>query len=339
MTQNSPTTSPSRLIDSFGREVNYLRMSVTDRCDFRCVYCMAEDMQFLPRDKVLSLEELTTIAKAFRSLGVDKLRMTGGEPLIRRDVIQLFQQIGQLGFKDLSLTTNGSHLDRYAQALVDAGVHRINISLDTLKPERFKHITRVGKLENVLKGIDVAKQAGFKRIKINAVILQNHNADETMDLARYAVDNGLDISFIEEMPLGDITSHNRKEEFISSESLRNELERHFTLTQSTVSTGGPSRYWSVQGSDSRIGFISPHSHNFCETCNRVRVSAEGRLLLCLGNEHSVDLRSVVRSHPEESREEALVTAIKDSMSLKPKQHYFSHDEEPQILRFMNATGG
>lgn len=337
MTNTPP--SNSRLIDAFGREVNYVRISVTDRCDFRCVYCMAEKMQFLPREKVLSLEEIARIAKTFRQLGTDKLRITGGEPLVRRDVIKLFQQLGQLNFKDLSLTTNGSRLSTFAEPLVDAGVDRVNISLDTLRQDRFKHITRVGKLNDVLRGIESAKQAGFKRIKINAVILQNHNADETITLAQFAASNGLDISFIEEMPLGEITSHERSKEFISSESLRNELSKSFTLTQSTESTNGPSKYWTIGGSKSRIGFISPHSHNFCATCNRVRVTAEGRLLLCLGNEHSIDLRSILRSTPEDEQEQALTAAIKDSMNLKPKQHYFSHDNEPQILRFMNATGG
>jgi GTP 3',8-cyclase len=328
------------LIDNFGRTVNYLRLSVTDRCDFRCVYCMAEEMEFLPRDKVLTLEELAQVAAAHRALGVTKLRVTGGEPLVRRDVIQLFNALGKLQFEDLSLTTNGSRLQQFARPLVDAGVDRVNISLDSLRAPRFRQLTRTGNLQDVLSGIDAAQQAGFKRIKINAVIMQNVNADEVGDLTRFALERNFDISFIEEMPLGNITSHQRQLEFISSSNLRDLLQRELTLLPSAETSGGPSRYWRVPGYDrSRIGFISPHSENFCGSCNRVRVTAEGRLLLCLGNEHSVDLRAVLRTHTPENQLSALMETIRQAMTIKPERHYFDLHNEPQIVRFMNATGG
>lgn len=329
---------PPQLTDRFGRTIEYLRLSVTDRCDFRCVYCMAEDMTFLPRHAVLSLEELAQVATAFHQLGVKKIRITGGEPLIRRNIINLFQTLGGLGLEDLSLTTNGSRLQEWAQPLVDAGVHRANISLDSLKPERFHQLTRTGHLPTVLKGIGAARQAGFKRIKLNTVVLKQHNADEAGDLVRFALDQGLDISFIEEMPLGVVTSHGRAEEFMSSAELRQKLAEDLDLQPTAVTTGGPSRYWQVKGYPSRVGFISPHSENFCASCNRVRVSAEGRLLLCLGNEHSVDLRAVLRS-PDGFDPAELQTTIIKAMAIKPEQHHFDLEQEPQILRFMNATGG
>ncbi|MCR6650823.1 MAG: GTP 3',8-cyclase MoaA [Cellvibrionaceae bacterium] len=327
------------LIDPFGRRVHYLRLSVTDRCDFRCRYCMAEDMTFLPRDQVLSLEELATVAKVFRRLGGDKLRITGGEPLIRRDVLRLFQSLGKLGFADLSLTTNGARLREFAQPLVDAGVHRVNISLDSLQPDRFRDITRTGDLAAVLAGIEAARNAGFRRIKINVVVMRHFNLDEVVPLTRFALERGLDISFIEEMPLGEIDDHERRDEFVSSEELRNCLVPHFSLSPVAESSGGPARYWAAHGYANRVGFISPHSHNFCSTCNRVRVSAEGRILLCLGNEHSADLRSVLRSNPAENVEERLAQAMIAALRLKPERHHFNLDEPPQILRFMNATGG
>lgn len=329
----------SELIDSFGRKVTYLRLSVTDRCDFRCVYCMAEDMQFLPKATVLTLEEMATIAAVYRALGVDKLRITGGEPLIRRDVLQLVDALGRLQFRDLSITTNGVRLPKFARPLMEAGVDRVNISLDSLKGQRFAQMTRTGRLKDVLNGIDAAQSAGFKRIKLNAVIMQNVNADEVVDLARFALERGLDISFIEEMPLGNITSHQRDVEFISSAALRKQLEGEFTLTPSSAVSGGPSRYWNARGYSSRIGFISPHSENFCSTCNRVRVTAEGRLLMCLGNEHSVDLRRILRNHPTEQQPAALTDAIIQAMSIKPERHLFDLNDKPQIVRFMNATGG
>lgn len=330
---------PSTLIDPFGRRVHYLRLSVTDRCDFRCRYCMAEDMTFLPRSQVLSLEELTTIARVFRHLGGDKLRVTGGEPLIRRDVLRLFQNLGELGFTDLSLTTNGARLAELARPLVEAGVHRVNISLDSLRPERFRDITRTGDLRTVLAGIAAARQAGFQRIKLNTVIMRHFNLDELVPLTRFALDHGLDISFIEEMPLGNIDGHVRRDEFVSSAELRERLSHVFALSSIAESSGGPARYWAVRDYPSRVGFISPHSHNFCASCNRVRVSADGRILLCLGNEHSADLRSVLRNAPPDQQDSALAEALVAALKLKPERHYFDLDEAPQILRFMNATGG
>lgn len=331
--------NPDNLIDPFGRRVHYLRLSVTDRCDFRCRYCMAEEMTFLPRSEVLSLEELTTVARVFRRLGGDKLRVTGGEPLIRRDVMRLFQNLGDLGFADLSLTTNGARLAELARPLVDAGVHRVNISLDSLQSARFRDITRTGDLDLVLAGIEAARQAGFRRIKLNTVIMRHFNLDELIPLTRFALDRGMDISFIEEMPLGDIDGHVRRDEFVSSAELRENLSQAFSLSPVDESSGGPARYWVAHGYANRVGFISPHSHNFCASCNRVRVSADGRILLCLGNEHSADLRSVLRSSPPDQQDSALADAFVAALRLKPERHHFNLDEAPQILRFMNATGG
>ncbi|MCW8194262.1 GTP 3',8-cyclase MoaA [Proteobacteria bacterium 005FR1] len=326
------------LIDPFQRSITYLRISVTDRCDFRCVYCMNEEMTFLPRSQVLSLEELADIGRAFTELGVKKIRITGGEPLVRRNVMALFRRLGQLkGLDELTLTTNGSQLTRFAKDLRSAGVKRLNISLDSLRADRFRELTRVGELDKVLAGIEAARAAGFKRIKLNSVILKNRNADEVIDLVAFAKANDLDISFIEEMPLGSVTDHVRREEFCSSRELREQLSGSFELTPLSEQTGGPSRYWQVDDSATRVGFISPHSENFCASCNRVRLTAEGRLLLCLGNEHSVDLKAVVRRYPGD--QERLKAAIVDAIKIKPERHYFTHDDEPQILRLMNTTGG
>lgn len=328
----------STLIDSFGRQVTYVRLSVTDRCDFRCIYCMAEDMTFLPRKDVLTLEEFALLGRAFAELGVTKIRVSGGEPLIRKDVIQLFESLGAINsINDLCLTSNGSKLTELAKPLVDAGVHRINVSLDTLNEQRFKELTRFGDLNTVLKGIDAALNAGFKKIKLNSVVMKNYNLQEAADLATYALERGMDISFIEEMPLGEIHSHSRDVEFISSDELRNQLSNSFELTATNEHTGGPSRYWKARGYNAKIGFISPHSHNFCDTCNRVRVTASGRLLLCLGNEHSVDLRAILRAHSGEI--EPIKEALINAMAIKPEKHEFNLEEEPQILRFMNMTGG
>ncbi|MDG9670710.1 GTP 3',8-cyclase MoaA [Hahella sp. CR1] len=327
--------SSARLIDRFGREVNYVRLSVTDRCDFRCVYCMAEDMTFLPREQILSLEELYDVGKAFVELGVRKLRLTGGEPLVRRNILELVEKLGRLQeLHELTLTTNGSQLVKMAPDLRKAGVKRINVSLDSLNPDRFKELTRTGDLQQVLAGIEAAKTAGIERIKLNAVILRGRNEDEVMDLVRYARAEKLDISFIEEMPLGAITEHNRQLSFVSSAELRERISQDYELFPCSENTGGPSRYYRMSDSGSRIGFISPHSHNFCHLCNRVRVTVEGRLLLCLGNEHSVDLREVLRGRPDQLKQ-----AIVDAMAIKPERHYFNLEEEPQIVRFMNMTGG
>jgi len=330
--------APEQLVDNFGRSVDYVRISVTDRCDFRCVYCMAEDMQFVPRARLLTLEELAEVGRAFTELGVTKIRITGGEPLIRRNIVHLLDDLGRLpGLNELVMTTNGSQLTKMAGTISDAGVSRLNISLDTLDPDKFRRITRVGDLGRVLQGIDAALQAGFKKIKINAVILKNRNHDEVVNLVRFAADKGMDISFIEEMPLGIVGDHDRAEAYYSSDSIREDLERVFTLVPTTETTGGPSRYFRIKETGNRVGFISPHSHNFCDSCNRVRLTCEGRLLLCLGQEHSVDLRQVVRSHPGDM--DRLKDAIRCSMSIKPKGHEFDLAASPVIFRHMNATGG
>ncbi len=328
----------TKLIDRFGRTVDYLRISITDRCDFRCVYCMAEDMTFLPRNQILSLEEIYTLAQTFVELGVKKIRITGGEPLIRKGALELLNQIGALkGLSELVLTTNGSQLVTAAPILKAANVKRLNISLDTLDAAKFKELTRTGDLQNVLNGIQAAKKVGFERIKLNAVILKNRNHAEVGNLVQFAIDNGIDISFIEEMPLGIVEKHNRAEAYYSSDEIRDDLEQRFTLVKSTDSTGGPSDYFSIPNTQTRVGFISPHSHNFCSTCNRVRLTVEGRLLLCLGNEHSIDLKEILRS-PNFSSEN-LKQAIIDSMEIKPEKHEFNVKEQPIILRYMNMTGG
>jgi cyclic pyranopterin phosphate synthase len=332
----APGTPP--LVDRFGRVVDYVRLSVTDRCDFRCVYCMAEDMEFLPRNQILSLEEILAAAEAFVSLGVRKIRLTGGEPLVRQNILWLVERIARLpGLQELTLTTNGSQLARMAAPLRDAGLGRINVSLDSLRPLRFRELTRTGKLEDVLSGIAAARRAGFARLKLNAVILRGRNDDEVLDLVDYARSNELDISFIEEMPLGKIEEHDRAGTFLSSEELREIIATRHTLTPTEESTGGPSRYWRMAGSDTRVGFISPHSHNFCHLCNRVRLTVEGRLLLCLGNEHSADLRALMREYPGDAVR--LREAIRAAMDLKPERHWFDLANEPQIVRFMNMTGG
>ena len=327
-----------KLVDRFGRTVNYVRISVTDRCDFRCVYCMDEEMKFLPRAQLLTLEELATISRAFIEMGVDKIRITGGEPLIRRNVIKLFQDVGQLpGLRELVITTNGSQLPKLAQQLKDAGVKRINISLDSLNAEKFKRITRTGKLEDVLAGLQAAMDVGFERIKLNTVILKNRNDDEIIDLVQFAIDRNIDISFIEEMPLGIIGDHDRAEVYYSSDQIRTDIEKSMTLIPTTESTGGPAKYYKIPNTETRVGFISPHSHNFCDQCNRVRLTCEGRLLLCLGQEHSVDLRRVVRGNPGDM--DRLKQAIRDSMTIKPKGHDFNLEAKPIILRHMSVTGG
>ncbi len=331
-------TIPHELIDDFGRRVRYVRISVTDRCDFRCVYCMSEEMTFLPRAQVLTLEELGMVARAFVEMGVEKIRLTGGEPLVRRGIDQLVEQIAGLpGLKDLAMTTNGAGLVKHARRLRDAGLQRLNISLDTLDPQRFRQLTRTGDLDRVLGGLRAAREAGFERIKLNAVVLKGRNDDEVLDLVEFARNEKVDLSFIEEMPLGDVSDHSRDETFCSSDDVQSLIERRHALLPTTETTLGPSRYFRMTDSESRIGFISPHSHNFCASCNRVRVTAEGRLLLCLGNEHSVDLRAVLRRHPGDM--EALKRAIVEALPLKPERHHFTTDGDVQIVRFMNMTGG
>ncbi|WP_345856522.1 GTP 3',8-cyclase MoaA [Shewanella algae] len=325
------------LSDGFGRKIEYLRLSITDRCDFRCIYCMSEDPCFLEREQVLSLEELAFIGRAFTELGVSKIRLTGGEPLVRSDCDRLVTQLAALpGLKDLSMTSNGSRLAKLAPALKAAGLNRLNISLDTLKSELFTTLTRNGKLERVLKGIDVAKAAGFDKIKINAVILKGRNENEIIDLLEYCRQKQLDIAFIEEMPLG-VMEERSLPRHMSSSDVREIINQRWPLSLSSKRTGGPARYYSMADSPIHIGFISPHSHNFCHECNRVRVTAEGRLLLCLGNEHSLDLKQIIRSHPGDI--DVLKQAIFEAIQRKPKEHHFDDPNQVQILRFMNSTGG
>ncbi|HKJ51129.1 MAG TPA: GTP 3',8-cyclase MoaA [Gammaproteobacteria bacterium] len=333
------TDSNKQLIDRFGRRVSYVRLSVTDRCDLRCVYCMPEKMKFVPRTQLLTLEEMEGVGRAFVGLGVDKIRITGGEPLVRQNILQLFENLGALqGLKDLTLTTNGTQLVKYAQPLKDAGVTRINVSLDTLKPDRFHAMTRVGELKKTLDGIDTAIACGFRQIKLNTVVLRNHNHEEILDLVNFCIGRGIDISFIEEMPLGQNDHHDRAAAYYSSDQILEDLEQHFELMPSTMTTAGPTRYYQLtEHENTRVGFISPHSHNFCESCNRVRVTAEGRLLLCLGQEHSMDLRHVIRAHPGEP--EALEQALIDSMQIKPRGHDFNLNSQEILLRHMNLTGG
>jgi GTP 3',8-cyclase len=327
----------AKLTDRFGRTVNYVRLSVTDRCDFRCVYCMAEEMTFLPREQVLTLEEIARVAKSFVSLGTEKIRLTGGEPLVRRDILELVKEIGGYGLRDFAMTTNGSQLPTMAERLRKAGLKRLNISLDSLDAEKFSRITRTGKLSQVLDGIDAAKEAGFKGIKLNAVVMKGGNDEEVPELVEFARKKQVDITFIEEMPLGEISDHDRGEVLCTSDEVHNIISQRHELVPTTEDSGGPARYYRMSDSDIRVGFISPHSHNFCSTCNRVRVTVEGRLLLCLGNEHSVDLRRVLRSHPE--TDDKLRETIIGAMDLKPERHHFSSEGDVQILRFMNMTGG
>lgn len=328
----------TQLIDDFQRVVRYVRISVTDRCDFRCVYCMSEEMTFLPRAQVLTLEELATVARAFTELGVEKVRLTGGEPLVRRGIENLVTEIGSLeGLRDFAMTTNGAGLVKHAPALRKGGLQRLNISLDSLDEKRFKRLTRTGDLRKVIDGLHAAQDAGFERIKLNAVVLKGRNDDEILDLVDFARQENIDISFIEEMPLGDVSDHSRGETYCSSDEVQAAIESRHELLPTTETTLGPSRYFRMTDSETRVGFISPHSHNFCASCNRVRVTVEGRLLLCLGNEHSIDLREVLRRYP--GNIEILKTRIIEAMALKPERHHFSTDGDVQIVRFMNMTGG
>lgn len=335
---SAATPQTPQLIDKFGRHIDYVRLSVTDRCDFRCVYCMSEKMTFLPREQVLSLEEIYRVAEAFVKLGVKRLRLTGGEPLIRSNIMSLIENIGALpGLEELLITTNGSHLETLAVPLKKAGVTRINISLDSLDPDMFRQMTRTGDLHQVMRGIDAAVAAGFKSLRLNAVILKGRNDHEILDLLEYAMRLGINIAYIEEMPLGDVSDHDRLDTTCSNDDVRKVIESRYPLTPVVMKTAGPSRYYRIENSPTKVGFISPVSHNFCDTCNRVRVTVEGRLLLCLGNEHSMDLRSILREHPGD--EQLLQERIRAAMDLKPQRHYFYDKDAPQIVRFMNTTGG
>lgn len=331
-------TTDNKLVDKYGRTIDYVRLSVTDRCDFRCVYCMSEEMTFLPREQILSLEEIYQVAEAFTRLGVNKLRITGGEPLVRNNVLSLFQRLGALpGLKELLLTTNASQLEKMAVPLREAGVNRINISLDSLNAESFRKMTRTGKLDKVLRGIEAAVAAGFDSIRLNSVILKGRNDHEILDLLEYAMSLGINIAYIEEMPLGEMSDHARLDTMCSNDYVREVIMQRFPLTPVDMTTAGPSRYYRIESHDTKVGFISPVSHNFCENCNRVRLTVEGRLLLCLGNEHSVDLRRVLREHP--GNMDLLKEHIVGAMDIKPLRHYFYDRDHTQILRFMNMTGG
>ena len=299
---------------------------------------MAEEMTFLPRNQVLSLEELYETIRSFVALGVTKIRLTGGEPLVRRNILDLIEKVAKLdGLQQLAITTNGALLASTSEDLRKAGVSKLNISIDSLNHDTFQKLTRFGKLNQVLEGIDAAVAAGFPAIRLNAVILKGVNDQEIISLVDYARERSIDIAFIEEMPLGDIGERDRNNSYISSDHVLEKVSKHYALKPINESTGGPARYYDMSGSSSRLGVISPHSHNFCASCNRVRLTVEGRLLLCLGNEHSVDLRAILRR--ENYHSSMLDSSIIDAMKIKPKRHYFNLEEEPQILRFMNMTGG
>jgi len=325
------------LRDGIGRTVDYLRLSVTDRCDLRCVYCMAEDMRFLPRRQLLDLDELYRLARVFVGRGVRKIRLTGGEPLLRPGIVGLCERIAALpGVDELVLTSNGSQLVRLAAPLAAAGVRRLNISLDSLDPRRFRAITRNGDLPRVLDGIEAARQAGFDRIKLNTVVMKGRNADEVLDLVDYVIARGLDISFIEEMPVGDV-GRARGERFCSSDEVRTLIARRHALLDCDERSGGPARYLRLaEHPGTRIGFISPHSQNFCASCNRLRITAEGRLLLCLGHAQSLDLRDLMRNGADDR---ALHAAIDGALLEKAAGHDFSLAGDAQVMRFMNASGG
>lgn len=331
-------SSQPQLIDRFGRKVDYIRFSITDRCDFRCSYCMGEDMVFLPRDEILSLEECERIVRAFVDLGVSKVRITGGEPLVRKDAIALFHTIGKMpGLRELVLTTNGSQLPQWAAELRAAGVARINISLDSLDADTFRRITRVGDLNKVLAGIEAARNAGFDNIKLNTVLMRGTNDHEAETLVAFAVDKNLDITFIEEMPLGAV-GHTRESTFVSNAETLQTLQQRYALVSSLDSTGGPARYWRIPGTSTKIGFISPHSHNFCESCNRVRITCKGEMFLCLGQDDKVDLMPLLRAYPNDDT--PLKSAIVDAMQAKPKGHDFDlRRATPAVVRFMSMTGG
>lgn len=329
---------PGLLQDGHGRRVTYLRLSLTDRCDFRCTYCMAEQMTFLPREKVMTLEECLRLSRLFVSLGINKLRITGGEPLVRQDALWLLERLAKLeGLKELVLTTNGSQLERFAAPLAQAGVQRINISLDSILPERFRAITRIGDLNKVLRGITAARTAGFKRIKLNTVMMRGVNDDELENLVAFAADQDLDIAFIEEMPLGDL-GHGRSGTYYSSDEALARLTQRFSLQPCDDSTGGPARYWRLSGSDTRVGFIAPHSHNFCDTCNRVRVTATGDLYPCLGQNDATALLPLLRQPSD--NDDRLRQAIMHTLGIKPLGHDFTRQlDSPQVVRFMSTTGG
>ena len=328
----------SSLVDTFDRRVRYLRLSVTDRCDFRCQYCMTEDMRFLPRKAVLSEDELVRLASLFVELGVEKIRLTGGEPLIRPDIVAISQRLHAIeGLKELVLTTNGSQLTALAKPLVDAGVSRINVSLDTLCDAQFSELSRTGSLDKVLKGIDAAINAGFQRIRLNTVLLTGQNEGQIEPLLDYALENGIDIAFIEEMPMGHITQTERELSLVPSAKVLERIRLRFNLVPIVGSASdGPARRFAVEGTSTEVGVISPITHNFCESCNRLRVTPDGRLVLCLGHENALDLRQMLRSDMDSS---SLKRAIVAALAYKPERHVFDQPDEPQVVRLMNVTGG
>ena len=328
------------MIDPFGRHVTYLRVSVTDRCDFRCSYCMSEHMTFLPKKDLLSLEELDRLCSAFVAKGVRKLRITGGEPLVRKNILWLFRALSRHlggGLDELTLTTNGSQLTKFAQELKDAGVRRINVSLDTLKPDRFKAITRWGDFAQVMAGIDAAEKAGLA-VKLNAVALKGLNEDEIEELTRFAHSRGFDLTLIETMPMGDIDG-DRTDQYLPLSIVRARLMDRFTLEDIPFCTGGPARYVRIKETGGRLGFITPMTHNFCESCNRVRLTCTGTLYMCLGQDDAADLRAPLRASADDA---LLMRGIDEAISRKPKGHDFVIDrrtKQPAVARHMSVTGG
>ena len=329
------------LVDPFGRAISYVRVSVTDRCDFRCRYCMSEDMNFLPKRDILSLEELDRLCSAFVRMGARKLRITGGEPLVRRGIMTLFRLLSRHlasgALEELTLTTNGSQLSRFAAELADCGVRRINVSLDTLDPDKFRQVTRWGDFSQVLEGLAAADAAGLK-VKLNAVALKGFNDEEAVSLIEWAHGRGYDMSFIEVMPLGEVERH-RFDQFLSLVDLRKKIEQRFTLAPSSYATGGPARYFDVAETGGRVGFITPLSHNFCESCNRVRVTCTGTLYMCLGRDDAADLREPLRRSPSD---DLLESAIRAAILRKPKGHDFLIDRfvsHASTERHMSVTGG
>ncbi|MFT5649527.1 MAG: cyclic pyranopterin phosphate synthase [Yoonia sp.] len=330
------------LIDPFARTIDYLRVSVTDRCDFRCVYCMSENMTFLPKKELLTLEELDRMCSAFIRMGVKKLRITGGEPLVRRGIMTFFETMSRHlksgDLEELTLTTNGSQLEKYATQLADFGIKRVNVSLDTLDEEKFARVTRWGRLPQVLRGIEAAQAAGL-RVKLNAVALKDFNEDELFTLADWCADRDIDLTFIEVMPMGDLGNEDRIGQFWSLKDLRAQLETRGSLTDLTDRTGGPARYVRVDATGQKIGFITPLSHNFCESCNRVRITCTGEIYTCLGQEGHSDLRGPLRASENDT---VLEDAIRHAITLKPKGHDFDYSRQQvdgQVSRHMSHTGG
>ncbi|MRU14357.1 GTP 3',8-cyclase MoaA [Roseovarius sp. A21] len=331
------------LIDPFQRAISYLRVSVTDRCDFRCVYCMSENMTFLPKKELLTLEELDRMCSTFVRMGVEKLRITGGEPLVRKGIMTFFnsmtRHLDSGDLKELTLTTNGSQLERFADDLYAAGVRRVNISLDTLDEKKFADITRWGRLPQVIKGIDAAQRAGL-RVKINTVALKGFNEEELFTLVEWCKNRDMDLTFIEVMPMGDIGNEDRLDQYWKLTDLRERLAENYTLTDLPERTGGPARYVRLEETQQKIGFITPLSHNFCESCNRVRLTCTGELYMCLGQEDMADLRAPLRNNP--GNDAPLEEAIRAAIALKPKGHDFDYSRQSvdgRMTRHMSHTGG